>query len=238
MSDSPKEPPNITYENDTPGDERPLFRDLLSRAHDMGLARIKTKAISISDPPERRAVFKATVTMRTEDGLLDFVGHGDCDDKNTHALIAPHYIRMAETRAIARALRWATNEGRTCEEEMPSYDGVISNVDFVNKKMRTDHTASEDSQGLLNALERGDGAIEKAAKDDLLAKIERGEKILVNNATAYIKGTVERLQLMRKKLPKLRLHYNTTSDLRRYHAALRREYLKVHPDAKDTIDDQ
>jgi hypothetical protein len=226
MSDSPKEPPDITYENDKPDDERPLFRDPLSRAHDMGLAHIKTKAISISDPPERRAVFKVTVTMRIEDELLGFVGHGDCDDKNTHALIAPHYIRMAETRAIARALRWATNEGRTCAEEMPSYDGVISNVDFVNKKMRTDHTASEDSQGLLNALERGDGAIEKAAKDDLLAKIERGEKILVNNAT---------VQLMRKKLPKMRLHYNTTSDLRRYHAALRREYLKLHPDAKDTI---
>ena len=74
----------------------------------------------------------------------------------------------------------------------------------------------------------GDGAVGKAAKDDLLAKIERGEKILVNNAT---------VQLMRKKLPKLRLHYNTMSDLRRYHAALRREYLKLHPDAKDTIDD-
>ena len=43
----------------------------------MGLTHIKTKAISISDPPERRAVFKATVTMRTEDGLLDFVGHGE-----------------------------------------------------------------------------------------------------------------------------------------------------------------
>ena len=65
----------------------------------------------------------------------------------------------------------------------------------------------------------GDGAVGKAAKDDLLAKIERGEKILVNNATAYIKGTVERLQLMRKKLPRMRLHYNTMSDLRRYHAA-------------------
>jgi len=210
MSDSPKEPSNITYENDNPGDELPLFRDLLSRAHNMGLTHIKTKAISISDPPERRAVFKATVTIRAEDGLLDFVGHGDCDDKNTHALIAPHYIRMAETRAIVRALRWATNEGRTCEEEMPSYDGVISNVDFVNKKMRKDQIAGEESQGLLNALERGDGAVGKAAKDDLLEKIERGEKILVNNAT---------VQLMRKKLPKMRLHYNTMSDLRRYHAA-------------------
>jgi hypothetical protein len=24
MSDSPQDPPNITYENDTPGDERPF----------------------------------------------------------------------------------------------------------------------------------------------------------------------------------------------------------------------
>ena len=112
---------------------------------------------------------------------------------------------------------------------MPSYDGVIANVDFVNKKMYTDHTAGEESQGSLAALEQGDDAVGKAAKDDLLEKIERGEKILVNNAT---------VQRMRKKLPKMRLHYNTMSDLRRYHAALRREYLKLHPDIKDTIDDQ
>ena len=229
MSDAPKKPPYTTNENDAPGDKRPLFRELLSRAHDMGLAHIKTKAISISDLPELRAVFKATVTMKTEDGLLDFVGHGDCDDKNTHALIAPHYIRMAETRAIARALRWATNEGRTCEEEMPSYHGIVTNVDFVNKKRHTDRTAVEDHESLLAAIERGDGTVEQAAKEDLLAKIQRGEKILVNNAT---------VQLMRKKLPKTRLHYNTMSDLRRYHAALRREYLKLNPDAKDTLDEQ
>ena len=73
------------------------------------------------------------MTVRTEDGLLDFVGHGDCDEKNTHALVAPHYIRMAETRTIARALRWATNEGHTCVEEMPSNDGMIAKVDFVNE---------------------------------------------------------------------------------------------------------
>ena len=94
MSDSPKEPPNTNYENQNPGDERPLFRDLLSRAHDLGLADIKTKAISISDPPERRAIFKATVTMRPEDGFVEYLVHSDCDDKNNHALIAPHYPRM------------------------------------------------------------------------------------------------------------------------------------------------
>ena len=32
-------------------------------------------------------------------------------------MIKPHFIRMAETRAIARALRWATNNAKVAEEE-------------------------------------------------------------------------------------------------------------------------
>ena len=123
MPDSPDRPTDDTLETQVPGDERPLLRDLLTRAHEMGLANVKTECPSISDAPERRAVFKATVTMLTDYGTADFVGHGDSDETNTHPLIAPHYIRMAETRAIARALRWATNEGRTSMEEMPASTG-------------------------------------------------------------------------------------------------------------------
>jgi hypothetical protein len=33
------------------------------------------------------------------------------------ATIRPHYIRMAETRAICRALRWATNNATAAKEE-------------------------------------------------------------------------------------------------------------------------
>ena len=119
MVNSPDKPTDDTLENQMPGDERPLYRALLARAH------IKTKCLSISDPPERRAVFKATVTMLTDYGTAHFLGHGDSDETNTHPIIIPHYIRMAGTRAIARALRWATNEGRTSMEEMPSFDGSI-----------------------------------------------------------------------------------------------------------------
>ena len=45
MADSPDKPTDDTLENQMPGDER---------AHDMGLAHVKTKCLSISDPPERR----------------------------------------------------------------------------------------------------------------------------------------------------------------------------------------
>ena len=83
MPDSPDRPTDDTLETQMPGDERPLLRDLLTRAHEMGLANVKTECLSISDAPERRAVFKAIVTMLADHGTADFVGHGDSDETNT-----------------------------------------------------------------------------------------------------------------------------------------------------------
>ncbi len=65
---------------------------------------------------EKFAVFKATVIV--SDGSLqqEFQGHGDATSENvTGEFIKPHFIRMAETRSICRALRWYTNNG--CAEE-------------------------------------------------------------------------------------------------------------------------
>lgn len=60
------------------------------------------------------AVVKATVKV---DGRV-FEGHGDATQVNCQStMIKPHFLRMAETRAIARALRWATNNAQTAAEE-------------------------------------------------------------------------------------------------------------------------
>ena len=61
------------------------------------------------------AIFRATV--KNSDGAT-FSAHGDADPKNTTSTIAPHLLRMAETRAIARALRWLTNSGETATVEI------------------------------------------------------------------------------------------------------------------------
>ena len=199
MPDSPDRPTDDTLETQMPGDERSLLRDLFTRALEMGLANVKTECLSISAETQRRAVFKAIVTMLTDNGTADFVGHGDSDETNTHPLIAPHYIRMAETRAIARALRWATNEGRTSMEEMPHFDGSIAVVDFVNKKIRRGDKPATDRRP-------------QSEREELLKAIERGEKMI---------GGSEKVKSLRERLPKHRLHYNSITDLAAYRDDLR-----------------
>ena len=63
------------------------------------------------------AMFKARVSL-TKDSkeIFRYEGHGDATEENVKGeFIKPHFIRMAETRAIVRALRWYTNNG--CAEE-------------------------------------------------------------------------------------------------------------------------
>src|SRR5699024_2215265 len=60
-------------------------------------------------------IIKATAT--TDDGKT-FDGYGDANNSNVNRMVAIHLIRMAETRAKARALRDLTNIGMTAIEEI------------------------------------------------------------------------------------------------------------------------
>ena len=98
-------------------DDMVTFEDLLTRAHNLKAPfSIKTEMLQL-DIEKKYALFKAEVIVK-EDGKQEkiFQGHGDATDQNvTGEYIKPHFIRMAETRAIVRALRWYTNNG--CAEE-------------------------------------------------------------------------------------------------------------------------
>ena len=85
---------------------------LLRVAHEHGIASITTDLVSW-DAAQQAAVVKATATG--ERGT--YTGYGDCDTKNTKLRGA--CLRMAETRAINRALRLYTGLGMTTTEEMP-----------------------------------------------------------------------------------------------------------------------
>lgn len=102
---------------------------LLEDAHKNGLIGIKTQIIS-HDPEKKTAVVKAMVFMMKKEEpkkteppeqpvIKEYHGHGDADQTNISSdTVKKHYLRMAETRAISRALRWATNNAMTCKEEV------------------------------------------------------------------------------------------------------------------------
>jgi hypothetical protein len=72
----------------------------------------------LSDPAARRFAFEATVFKSK--ACQGFVGYGDADPSNVSALVQGAELRVAETRAINRALRKAYGIGICSAEEIGS----------------------------------------------------------------------------------------------------------------------
>jgi hypothetical protein len=91
---------------------------LLRIAHRSRCLSIKTAVIhQLSDPPCNRWVFKAHVLKA---GAKIFVGYGDADPSNVSQLVRGAEMRVAETRAVNRALRKAYGIGLCSVEEIGS----------------------------------------------------------------------------------------------------------------------
>jgi len=102
------------------GKQYVLFAGLLDEAHSLGLRGIDTDLIQVPDESNGNvAIVKATAEMEDD---RHFSGIGDASPENVGRNIAPHLIRMAETRAKARALRDAVNVGATALEELSDGD--------------------------------------------------------------------------------------------------------------------
>jgi hypothetical protein len=70
----------------------------------------------LSDPVGNRWVFKAVVYKYRDSRV--FVGYGDADPRNTSPLVRGAEMRIAETRAVNRALRKAYGIGLCSVEEL------------------------------------------------------------------------------------------------------------------------
>jgi len=91
---------------------------LLRLAQRRKCSGIKTELVeNVSNPSEGRWVFKATV-LKSES--QSFVGYGDADPSNVSFLVHGAEMRIAETRAVNRALRKAYGIGICSIEEIGS----------------------------------------------------------------------------------------------------------------------
>ena len=100
-----------------------LYAGLLDLATQQGLKAIRTELIQIpADANNRVAICTATVTMEREGVERTFSGVGDAAPNNVAPAMQTCLLRMAETRAKARALRDAVNIGMAALEELGDED--------------------------------------------------------------------------------------------------------------------
>ena len=81
--------------------------------------------LGVSDPVQRRWIFRATVL---KSGSESFVGYGDADPSNVSSLVRGAEMRVAETRAVNRALRKAYGIGFCSVEEIGAFPNPVEKL--------------------------------------------------------------------------------------------------------------
>jgi 2-keto-3-deoxy-6-phosphogluconate aldolase len=104
-----------------------IYAGLLDLAHQKGLRSLRVEPVQYPRK-ENGMVAICTATAVTFSGDT-FVEVGDADPDNVTEYVAEHIIRVAATRAKARALRDMTNIGMTCLEEL----GNLNDAEVVGK---------------------------------------------------------------------------------------------------------
>ena len=137
-----------------------LYAGLLDEAHERGLRSIETELLQVPGV-ENGEVAIARAVVRTEDGK--FSGIGDASPENVGRAIAPHIIRMAETRAKARALRDAINVGVAALEELGGDEEAATRAPVVSTNGSTNGSGARGAQ----AAEAGKGGELPATRKQL-----------------------------------------------------------------------
>lgn len=98
------------------------YADLLTRAHEEGLTSIETEILQMpSEANNYTAIVRAVA--RGERG--EYSGIGDANRESCHEMVAPHYIRVAETRAKARAVKDLLGWTTPVLEELGGQHGLV-----------------------------------------------------------------------------------------------------------------
>jgi len=136
------------------------YEGLLARAHEDGMRSIHTELVQIPSKANGDAAIVRAVVVT---GRGTFEGIGDATPGNVNARVSGHLLRVAETRAKARALRDAVNIGLVALEELDEVDAGDA-VDAVAEPPRVERPAPH---GPAN------GNAPTEPRDDLMTQAQR-----------------------------------------------------------------
>ena len=152
-----------------------LYAGLLEEAHSRGLRSIETELLQVPEKENGEvAIVKASI--RTEEGK--FAGIGDASPQNVNRAIAPHLIRMAETRAKARALRDAINVGVTAFEELGGEEEGVESTGTQERNGQQPRVQNEEGRGELPATRKQLNYLEALISDVVEDGIGRFEEMV------------------------------------------------------------
>lgn len=107
---------------DRNGKQFVLYAGLLDEAHKQGLTELRTNLLQIPDETNGHVAIVYATAVMGEDApgkkVRTFTGIGDASPANVARAMVTCTIRLAETRAKARALRDAVNVGTVAFEEI------------------------------------------------------------------------------------------------------------------------
>jgi len=106
------------------GKEFVKYPGLLDLGHQKGISSIEVDILQMPTKDNGNfAVCRATVMSKVGETFIDI---GDANPGNCSSKVVKHLLRLASTRAIARALRSYTNVGMTALEELADFNDVIT----------------------------------------------------------------------------------------------------------------
>lgn len=131
------------------GREFVKYPGLLDLGHQKGIVKIDVDPVQY--PTKENGMFAICKALIVSSDGRTFTDVGDANPDNCSSKVRKHVLRMASTRAIARALRSYTNIGMTCLEELGDFDeaseGDVRSKTRAKRESRTAATKPEQQKG-------------------------------------------------------------------------------------------
>jgi hypothetical protein len=192
-----KRPPRLDdrFIKNIEGKDFVLYAGLLDLAHQKGLTKMKVEILqNPSADNGHLAIVRALAESRLGEAFMDV---GDANPTNCNAKVAKHLLRMASTRAKARALRDFTNIGMTCLEELGDLNEIIEERGVHEQgKREPSGQKAQAGQGKATAPPRPKAteAPTTAKAPETVAKMSEAQKRAIYNLSKRRGLTVEDLE--------------------------------------------